>query len=283
MDSWKALERWDSDRMEQPISLTRWGHYGVPVLVFPTAGGDAEEIERHQLLGHLASFIQEGRIKVYSCDSVAGEAWASGQHSAGYCSLLQNRFDSFVYEEVVPATRVDMRSDAVEIVAAGASIGAFNAMASLCRHPDVFRTAIARRSDPLAPRRTGGERARLDGDGVLAEGAVGAAVDVVGERVGQVLAQRAAERDVEDLQAAADPEAGQVPAGRLGRERELEGVALGRRRERLRMRLGAVVLGVQVRAAREQEPVHRAVDHSSPEDRPCQSQAIRPRCRLLGP
>ena len=31
----------------------------------------------------------------------------------------------------------------VEIVTAGASIGAFNAVASLCRHPDVFRLAIA--------------------------------------------------------------------------------------------------------------------------------------------
>ena len=72
MDQWKALERWESDRLKQPIGLARWGHYGVPVLVFPTAGGDAEEIERHQLLGHLEPFIEEGRIKVYSCDSVAG-------------------------------------------------------------------------------------------------------------------------------------------------------------------------------------------------------------------
>ena len=32
MDSWKALERWESDRMQQPISLARWGHYGVRCL-----------------------------------------------------------------------------------------------------------------------------------------------------------------------------------------------------------------------------------------------------------
>ena len=44
----------------------------------------------------------------------------------------------------MPAIRTDCRAvGAVEIVAAGASIGAFNAVASLCRHPDVFRTAIA--------------------------------------------------------------------------------------------------------------------------------------------
>jgi esterase/lipase superfamily enzyme len=86
--------------------------------------------------------LDAGRIKIYSSDSVAGAAWASNQHSSGYCALLQNRFDGFVYEEVVPAIRMDTRSNTVEIIAAGASIGAFNAVASLCRHPDVFRTAI---------------------------------------------------------------------------------------------------------------------------------------------
>ena len=38
----KVTDSWYSERLEQPIGLARWGHYGVPVLVFPTAGGDAE-------------------------------------------------------------------------------------------------------------------------------------------------------------------------------------------------------------------------------------------------
>ena len=42
----KATERRYSPRLQQHIGLGRWGHYGTPVLVFPTAGGDAEEIER---------------------------------------------------------------------------------------------------------------------------------------------------------------------------------------------------------------------------------------------
>ena len=47
----KVTDSWYSERMEQPIGLARWGHYGTPVLVFPTAGGDAEEIERNGLVG----------------------------------------------------------------------------------------------------------------------------------------------------------------------------------------------------------------------------------------
>lgn len=139
----KDVARWHSPRLERGVQLVRWGHYGTPVLLFPTAGGDAEEVERFHLVGVLGGLIDAGRIKVYSTDSVAGQAWISGQHSAEYCSLLQNRFDAFIYEEALPAIRADCASGDIEVITAGASIGAFNAVATVCRHPDAFRMAIA--------------------------------------------------------------------------------------------------------------------------------------------
>jgi esterase/lipase superfamily enzyme len=135
--------RWYSPHIEQDVQLVRWGHFGTPVLIFPTAGGDAEEIERFLLIRVLEPLLDAGRIKAYSIDSVAGKAWISGQHSPEYCSKLQNLFDAFVYHEVTPAIRHDCRSDDLEIVAAGASIGAFNAVATVCRHPDAYKLAIA--------------------------------------------------------------------------------------------------------------------------------------------
>ena len=125
------------------MHLVRWGHFGTPVLLFPTAGGDAEEVERFNLIAAVRQLIDAGRIKVYSIDSVAGRAWVSGEHSGEYCSKLQNLFDAYVYREVVPAIRTDCNSDNIEILTAGASIGAFNAVATVCRHPDAFRLAIA--------------------------------------------------------------------------------------------------------------------------------------------
>lgn len=138
----RLATRWYSTRIEQEIQIVRWGHYGTPVLLFPTAGGDAEEVERWHLVDALGDLIDAGRIKVYSTESVAGRAWIEKEESAEYCSLLQNRFDAFVYEELAPAIRKDCESGDVEIIAAGASIGAFNAVATVCRHPDVFKLAI---------------------------------------------------------------------------------------------------------------------------------------------
>jgi esterase/lipase superfamily enzyme len=121
----------------------RWGHFGAPVLLFPTAGGDYEEVERFHLIRVLGELIGAGRIKVYSVDSIAGKTWLQGTHSPEYCSRVQNLFDSYIYHEVVHLIRSDCNSNDIEIIAAGASIGAFNAVASICRHPDVFRLAVA--------------------------------------------------------------------------------------------------------------------------------------------
>ena len=139
----KSVVNWTSPRVEQDIRLVRWGSYGTPVLLFPTAGGDAEEVERFHLIRALDPLLDAGRIKVYSTDSVAGRAWISGEHSGEYCSKLQNAFDAFIYREVTPAIRRDCESEDIEIIVTGASIGAFNAVATVCRHPDVYKLAIA--------------------------------------------------------------------------------------------------------------------------------------------
>lgn len=138
----KATERWYSQRLEHTVGLTRWGHYGTPVLVFPTAGGDAEEIERNGLVGACWPLIEAGRIKLYSCDSVAGQAMVARAGSSVYRMWLFNQFHHCVVDEVVPAIQADLDGHPVPIVTAGASIGAFNALAVLCRYPEVFRAAV---------------------------------------------------------------------------------------------------------------------------------------------
>jgi len=138
----KAFERWYSPRLQQHIGLARWGHYGTPVLVFPTAGGDAEEIERNHLVGACADLIANGRVKLYSCDSVAGQAMVAKTGSPDYRMWLLNQFHDCVASEVVPAIHADMGGQQVPIVVSGASIGAFNALAVLCRYPQFFGVAV---------------------------------------------------------------------------------------------------------------------------------------------
>lgn len=137
----KTTDRWFSDRLNTDITLARWGTYGVPVLLFPTAGGDAEEVERHKMVQHLAPLIEDGRVKVYSCDSVAGKAMAERIGTPDQRLALFNAFHQAVAEEVVPAIHSDCGGP-LRVVVAGASIGAFNSLAMICRYPHLVDSAV---------------------------------------------------------------------------------------------------------------------------------------------
>lgn len=139
----KKCERWHSERLHRPVTLARWGAWGRPVLILPTAGGDAEEIERFGLIDALGGLIHDGKIKVYSCDSVAGQALLGGEGSPEHQMYLQDAFHYYIRDELVPAIWADCGGQALEVWTAGASIGAFHAVALVCRFPDVFGKACA--------------------------------------------------------------------------------------------------------------------------------------------
>jgi esterase/lipase superfamily enzyme len=108
------------------------------VIVFPTAGG----IERMRVIDSLGDLIDAGRIKVYSCDSIAGYAMVRGDRSPRYRAALLDGFHHFVRDEMIPAIWADCSTPGADVIVTGASIGAFNALAVLCRFPDVVSHAI---------------------------------------------------------------------------------------------------------------------------------------------
>ena len=42
----KVTSRWYSDRVKRDVGVVRWGTYGAPVLLFPTAGGVQQACEK---------------------------------------------------------------------------------------------------------------------------------------------------------------------------------------------------------------------------------------------
>lgn len=138
----KERSTWYSQRVERDVTLVRWGTYGMPLLVFPTAGGDAEEIERFHIIETLRDRIEAGHVKVYSCDSVAGRALLAEEGTPQHRMWLMNQFQELVRQELVPAIWTDCSTEGIGIAVAGASIGAFHALASLCRYPDAFTKAL---------------------------------------------------------------------------------------------------------------------------------------------
>lgn len=137
----RLVTRWYSERVEREVGMARWGEVGVPVLCFPTASGDATEIERFGLVDALAPLMEAGRIKLYSVDSVPGQVWLQESSHPPFATRMLTAFDSYLVNEAIPAIHSDCGGE-MEVVTAGASVGAFNALAAICRHPRIFSRAV---------------------------------------------------------------------------------------------------------------------------------------------
>jgi esterase/lipase superfamily enzyme len=140
----KTRTRWFSGRLQGEITLVRWGTYGTPVLVFPTAFGnaDADEPELRGLVHACEHLLTGGRVKIYSVDSVAGQAMVAKTGSPEDRLRLLSQYHECIRHEVLPAIHADLGHQALDVVACGASVGAFNAVAVLCRYPDSFSAAV---------------------------------------------------------------------------------------------------------------------------------------------
>ena len=111
-----SQSRWYSERLDREVTLVRWGTFGQPVLLFPTAGGDAEEIERFQMIQVLAPAHRrrEDQGLLVRQRRRAGR-WSSERGSPHHRKWLQNQFHQYVRHEVVPAIRTDCKSPDIEI------------------------------------------------------------------------------------------------------------------------------------------------------------------------
>lgn len=139
----REIWSWQSPALGREMQVARWGYYGKPVLLFPTAGGDFLECERFLMVRALSPLIRAGRIKLYACGSVANEGWMSQDAPPAYKSRLQARFDRYVVDELLPHIHSDCDHTEQRLAAAGASLGAYNAVNAAAKHPEWFDRVVA--------------------------------------------------------------------------------------------------------------------------------------------
>ena len=135
--------RWYSSRLGMENGVAVYGHWGPPLLGFPTSGGDEWELEHQGMIAALGEFIDAGRIKFFSVNSLNSHGFYNKSAPPAYRSHFQAMFDAYIREEVVPFIWEDCKTPGLPIATMGASFGAYHAANSLFKHPDVFKRCFA--------------------------------------------------------------------------------------------------------------------------------------------
>ena len=137
----RIITGWHSERLHRHMPLVAYGHYGPPVLMLPTAAADFLEYERFNLIDSVSWFLDEGKVKLYSVDSVNQLALLNHHASPQEKIAWLQRYDSYLIEEVLPFIRADSGSGVKPIIM-GISLGASLAANTFFKHPHLFGGAM---------------------------------------------------------------------------------------------------------------------------------------------
>jgi esterase/lipase superfamily enzyme len=135
--------RWFSHRLGRDMGVVVYGHWGAPLLVFPTSGGDEWEMRNMGMIGALADHIDGGRIKVFCVNMNSGDSFYNQGAHPYHRSWMQRMYDEYLREEVVPFVHSHCLTGMISITTVGMSLGAYHAANTLFKHPDVIKRCLA--------------------------------------------------------------------------------------------------------------------------------------------
>jgi esterase/lipase superfamily enzyme len=122
-------------------TLIRYGHFGRPVLVFPSEQGRAWDYENNGMVDAVASLIDAGRVKLYCVDSYDHVSWSDRSIQLELRARRHELYESWIVNQVVPTIGADTPG-ASDIITTGCSLGAFHALNFALKRADLFPLAL---------------------------------------------------------------------------------------------------------------------------------------------
>ncbi len=131
-----------SQAMGRRMNVWCFGHWGAPLVVFPSAAGFAHEWDAQGMVDTLAPLIYGGKLKLYCPESNVSQAWTNKDEHPAIRVKSHLAYERFILEDLVPAIRKDCNSDDIRMAVSGASLGAFYAANFALKHSEIFSYAL---------------------------------------------------------------------------------------------------------------------------------------------
>lgn len=94
------LSHW-SGHLNREMYLNRYGHGGIPVVVFASSGGSHNEYYDFGMIDACASFIEEGLVQLFTLSSLDSESWLVTWKNAHDQAEMHRAYERYVIEEAI--------------------------------------------------------------------------------------------------------------------------------------------------------------------------------------
>ena len=121
--------------------VVAYGHWGRPVLVFPSQEGRRWDFEQNGMVDAVGGLIEAGRVKLYCVDSFDAGSWMRDDLPLEERARLHERYEDWIVSQVIPFIHADC-GGAGDVLATGCSLGAYHAAILALRRADLVPAAL---------------------------------------------------------------------------------------------------------------------------------------------
>lgn len=138
----------DGQHVELPVpgrserlSVIRYGHFGRPVLVFPSEGGSAGDFNANGMVDAVGHLVDSGRVSFFCVDSADGWSWSDRSIPTEERARRHGIYQGWLDRVVVPWIFEQLRGPQ-EMLTLGVSLGAYHAVHYAFQRADIAPLAI---------------------------------------------------------------------------------------------------------------------------------------------
>ncbi len=138
----RRYEKIYSPAIGRDMQVLAYGHYGAPLIAFPSGGGQFYDFENNGMIDAIAGWIEGGKVKIYCPEGLDHETWLNHGADPGWRAYRHNHYQDFIVSNLVPAIRHDCATPDIKIGVTGCSLGAYHAVNFALKFPDIFHYAL---------------------------------------------------------------------------------------------------------------------------------------------
>jgi esterase/lipase superfamily enzyme len=138
----RILDSWHSPNLGKEMPIVSYGFAGPAFLMFPSAAADYLEYERFYLVDSIKKYLESGRIRCFSINSINSESWLNDQVQPRQKSIRHQQYNKYITDEVYPFIKDKIGGENPSLYTFGVSFGALHALNTLLRRPDLFSGAL---------------------------------------------------------------------------------------------------------------------------------------------